>query len=84
MESTAIFDCKNRNIAQINILCKSDEPISKILQKFINKISANGSLMMIEEYEFYYNGEKLDKNSTIMKLKEYKDLKEIEFIFNIK
>ena len=40
--------------------------------------------MMIEEYEFYYNGEKLDKNSTIMKLKEYKDLKEIEFIFNIK
>ena len=84
MEVKAIFNCKNRNIAKINILCKSDEVISKILQKFINKISANGSLMMIEEYEFYYNGEKLDKNSTIMKLKEYKDLKEIEFIFNIK
>ena len=84
MESTAIFDCKNRNIAKINILCKSDEVISKILQKFINKVSTNGPPMTLEEFDFYYNGEKFDKNSTIIKLKDNDDLKEIEFTFNVK
>ena len=84
MEVKAIFNCKNRNIAKINILCKSDEPISKILQKFINKVSTNGPPMTLEEFDFYYNGEKFDKNSTIIKLKDNDDLKEIEFTFNIK
>lgn len=59
MEIKATFIYESKSIL---ILSSEKEEISKMFQKFISKINPNSN---IDEYSFFYEGNRLDHNSKI-------------------
>ena len=62
MEIKATFICETKTI---QILCSQKDEMKTLFQKFINKFNTESQ---IKDYIFYYEGEKLDSNSTIEKM----------------
>ena len=60
MNITVNFIFLERVIDPVNIQCNSNEKIEEILNKFGNKIQLNS-----KDFEYYYKGEKINKNVTL-------------------
>ena len=71
MEVRVIFTFSNRSITA---LCKEEEKMDEMYQKFINKLDDDSK---VEHYIYYYEGNKLDHNGTISKNKYIANKKEI-------
>lgn len=63
MEAVANFYFRDIDVQPIRIQCRADEKFSKIFEIFANKYYANS-----DDYEFSYNGNLINKDSSIIKL----------------
>ena len=64
MEAIATFILRDREINPIRIQCRADEKLGKIIERFANKENVN-----LSDYDYFYNGISLNKDSTIIFLK---------------
>lgn len=71
MEVIIIFIYEKRDI---KIQCKANDEIKKIYQKFVNKINPN---LSINDFDFFYNANKVDKDIKNLQDLIPKNIKEI-------
>ena len=73
MEATATFIFRDREVDPIKVQCKADEKFSVIFEKFAKKIYINS-----KDFDFYYNENIINENSTIIKIKNNKSARNID------
>ena len=73
MEATATFNFRDREVDPIRVQCKADEKFSVIFEKFAKKIYINS-----KDFDFYYNENIINENSTIIKIKNNKSARNID------
>ena len=61
-----IFQFEERDIPHVEIQCNGDMKTSQVLEKFKNKILVP---LDLNDYLFYYNGQEINKDSTMTQLK---------------
>ena len=65
----AIFQFEDINISPINIQCGEDWKASQVFEKFKIKATSSTTPFDLNDYLFYYNGEKINKDLTIAQIK---------------
>ena len=73
MEAIATFSFRDRDIDPIRVQCKADEKFSQIYDKLAKKIYINPN-----DFDFYYNENIINKDSTIIKIKNNKSARNID------
>ena len=73
MEAIATFNFRDREIDPIRVQCKADEKFSLIYEKLAKKIYINSN-----DFDFYYNENIINKDSTIIRIKNNKSARNID------
>ncbi len=73
MEAIATFNFRDREIDPIRVQCKADEKFSQIYEKLAKKIYINSN-----DFDFYYNENIINKDSTIIRIKNNKSARNID------
>ena len=73
MDSVVTFRILERDIEKIIIPCKLDEELNQIFKRFAEKVYSD-----ICDLEFYYNCKKINTDTTLKKLINNKNIKDIE------
>ena len=76
MNAKAIFYSDRKNLDKVEVLCKNNETMNSIFEKFSHKIEAN-----LNDFNFFYKGKKLKENSTISSIKNSKATNDIDILF---
>lgn len=61
----AIFQIEDRDIPPIEIQCNADWKMSQVFEKFKNK----ATYLELNDFSFYYNGTKINKDLTVAQIK---------------
>jgi hypothetical protein len=76
MDSIALFYSEGKTLDKEVVHCKNNEPMFSIFEKFSTKVGAK-----VNDFDFYYKGNKIKEDSTIISLKNDKIAKDIDISF---
>ncbi len=65
----AFIQIEDRNISPIEIQCNPDWKMSQVLEKFKNKANSDTTPLDLNDFNFFYNGKKVNKDLTISQIK---------------
>ena len=65
----AFIQIEDRNISPIEIQCNPDWKMSQVLEKFKNKANSDTTPLDLNDFNFFYNGKKVNKELTISQIK---------------
>ena len=70
MDTIILIQIEDTNMSPIQIQCKTGVKMSHVFAMFKNKAFAEQTDVDLNDYLFYYNGEKIDKDLTVAQLKK--------------